>query len=130
MPLMQVVLEERKSNETPKIEFITAPWNHKHTKLKRLKKYVNAVVNLVDRHGPLVSTWAERASEVKTDQDETYPWVASRRFENPRSDLGKLKLQRKGSGADLPRPHRAAPADQGRALLLRPRLRPRLREPN
>ncbi len=59
-PRMEVVLEERKGTEDPKIEFITAPWEHGATALQRLKRYVNAVLDLTANG--TVAQWATAAS--------------------------------------------------------------------
>jgi hypothetical protein len=72
-PRMQVVLEERKGLEDPKVEFITAPWQHTDEVLRRLKRYVNTVLDLVG-NGTGLADWATEASRVEYKPNMRFHW--------------------------------------------------------
>jgi hypothetical protein len=89
-PRMEVVLEERKGSEDPKIEFITAPWEHGATALQRLKRYVNAVLDLTANG--TVAQWATAASRLAYSPTLTFHWEVADSYR--RSGLAPLKVVR------------------------------------
>ena len=61
-PLIQVVLEERKGRENPKIEIVTSPMRHSIVHLRRLKTYVNALADAAK--GLAAVQWLAAANRV------------------------------------------------------------------
>jgi hypothetical protein len=95
LPLVTVTLEERKGNENPKIEVITSPQAIDRAHFKKLKTYINAVVNLADTK--TADAWAKAASQVAYTSTEQKKWVVSSDYQA----YTNLKFSKKSTGERL-----------------------------